>query len=444
MTSIVGVVSSRVLWRLAVVAFILVPILVGGLEAAAHPNHASTLEVHERDGFVEFVASMPVEAFEAATGLSIDPEGLDTLAVAETVRAASQVTGSDGSPWLLEVGEVTVRTRGITSALVVDMSARPPSGAMPAMVRLTYGLLVDALPDHRVVVATAAETIGTIDGDHRALEIPLGGPSVDPELGAASVELEAAGIPGAIGDVVIGRGRATVWVALLAAIGLGAVHAVAPGHGKTLTAAYLVGSRGTRRHAVLLGLTTSVSHTVGVALLGVATLAAAETFDSALVYSALGTVSGVAITGIGVVLLLRSLGRRGAAHTHPHAHGDHDHAHHHHGDGTRETLRWGSLAGLGLAGGMVPSASAVVLLLVAVRLGRAELGLLLVALFGVGMATVLVGSGLLVLRGEGAMRAVVTRRWGSGTLRRLSVVASPVAAAAVTVVGIVWTVQAVV
>ncbi len=48
----------------------------------------------------------------------------------------------------------------------------------------------------------------------------------------------------------------TPWM-ILAAIGiafvLGAAHALTPGHGKTIVAAYLVGSRGTLKHAAFLG-----------------------------------------------------------------------------------------------------------------------------------------------------------------------------------------------
>ena len=434
---------TRVLERLTVGALVLVTTLVIGPAAVAHPNHASSVEVTSSDGVVELTATIPLAEFETATGTTVGPDAdaadpsINTL-----VLGSVAVAEPGGVEWPLEISDLTVRSRAGIGTIVIELVARGPSGVMPDRIDLTYGLVVDRVSQHRVVVAAGGEIVGTIDGDTRRLEVQLAATSVKPEIGAAGVELEAAGVPGAIGDVVLGTGGAAVWVALLAAIGLGAAHAFAPGHGKTLTAAYLVGSRGTKRHAVLLGLTTAVSHTIGVALLGVVTLVAAETLDATLVYSVLGTASGLAITGIGVVMLVRALRRRAAAHTHPHAHG-HDHADGHDHDAGPGRLRWGSLAGLGLAGGMVPSASAVVLLLVAVRFGRAELGLVLVALFGVGMSAVLVGSGLLVLGAEGAVRTVASRRWGSRAIRDLSVILSPIAAAAVTVVGVVWTVQAV-
>lgn len=433
--------DPRAVGRFAVITLVLLAVLGPALAARAHPDHASTVEVLPGDGAVELVASIPVTAFESATGVTVDRDVATAEAIALTALGSIVLEGPDGSAWLSEIRDLTVRSRGGMGTLVITLVASPPSRVVPDVVSLTYRLVVDRVPGHRVIVAVGGDVVGSISGDHPTVVVPLAVESAGAETGSATVELEAAGVPGAIGDVVLGAGGAAVWVALVAAIGLGAAHAFAPGHGKTLTAAYLVGSRGTKRHAVLLGLTTAVSHTIGVALLGVVTLVAAEAFDATRVYTVLGVASGLAITGIGAGMLWRARRRRVGAHTHPHPHHRHDDGHGH--DAPTGTLRWGSLAGLGLAGGMVPSASAVVLLLVAVRFGRAELGLLLVALFGVGMSAVLVGSGFVVLGAQGAVRTVASRRWGSGAVRRLSVVLTPVAAAAVTLVGVVWTVQAV-
>ncbi|MGF1667440.1 MAG: nickel/cobalt transporter [Acidimicrobiia bacterium] len=233
-------------------------------------------------------------------------------------------------------------------------------------------------------------------------------------------------IPAAIGDL-FGGGGGFGLVAMLAAFALGATHALAPGHGKTLMAAYLVGRSGRARHAVGLGLATAVSHTIGVAALGVVTLAAAESFPPERVYPVLSLVSGLTITAIGAGLLVKAVmrWRRSQSH-HGHDHGhDHDHGHHHHHDHGHDDhghghghghddarpISWRAMATLGLAGGMVPSASAVVLLLAAVQFGRPVLGLVLVGLFGLGMSVVLVASGIAVLSARDfAVRMLGSRR----------------------------------
>lgn len=418
--------------------------------ALGHPYHTTIVELTRGEDVLGIEVRVAVEAFEDGTGVPVGSLETSAEGIGHVLTDSMAIAGPDGAGWDLEVVDLSTRMSVGTEVLVAALAAHPPSGVVPDRVALTYGVVVDRVPEHRVIVATGGEAIAPIDGDHRTVDVPLGEPIADPLVGpeatSASLDLEAAGVPGAIGDAVLGAGGAAIWLAVVAAVGLGAAHAIAPGHGKTLTAAYLVGSRGTKRHAVLLGLTTAVSHTVGVAVLGVLTLVAAEAFDTTAVYSVLGVASGLAITGIGVMMLWR-VGRRRlgpSVHVHPHD-GSHGHSHDDHGHRPDDaaTLRWGSLAGLGLAGGMVPSASAVVLLLVALRFGRPGLGLALVGLFGLGMSAVLVGSGLLVLAADGAVRTAAVRRWGADSLVRLSTVATPLAAAVVVVVGLVWTAQAV-
>src|SRR6202451_271681 len=122
----------------------------------------------------------------------------------------------------------------------------------------------------------------------------------------------------------------TPWM-IAAAIGiafvLGAAHALTPGHGKTIVAAYLVGSRGTLKHAAFLGAMVTFTHTVSVFLLGLATLFLFQYIVPQKVTQVLGAISGLSIVAIGGWMLYKRL--RGAGHTHPH---DHDHDHHHHHD----------------------------------------------------------------------------------------------------------------
>jgi ABC-type nickel/cobalt efflux system permease component RcnA len=210
-----------------------------------------------------------------------------------------------------------------------------------------------------------------------------------------------------------GFGPTAALAALAAAVTLGAGHALAPGHGKTIVAAYLVGTRGTMSQALLLAGTTAVSHTLGVAVLGVVVATAASSFDPARLYPYLSALAGVVVLAIGARLLWMAL-RRGRRDRHEH---DHDH-HHDHPHPTTRPLGWRAVAALGLSGGLVPSASAVVLLLGAVHVGRAWFGVLLIAGFGIGMAVALVGSGLLAVAAHRLGWKVFQRRPESGRVLR--------------------------
>ena len=180
-------------------------------------------------------------------------------------------------------------------------------------------------------------------------------------------------------------------VALLLAVGLGAAHALAPGHGKTVMAAYLVGLRGTLRQAAVIGATVTITHTAGVLLLGLV-LTTSRAVASERLYPWLGLASGLLLAGVGIGLLVRA---RAGHHPHPHDH-PHPHGHHHdHGPAGRPLGRRGLVA-LGLAGGLVPSPSAVVVLLGGIALGQAWFGVALVVAYGLGMAATLTGVGLLL------------------------------------------------
>ena len=179
-----------------------------------------------------------------------------------------------------------------------------------------------------------------------------------------------------------------VALGLLVAFGLGALHAVSPGHGKTVMAAYLVGSRGTARHALGLGLTVTVSHTLGVLALGALSLSAAAFISPERLYPILSIVSGAIVVGIGAYLLLTRLRTMWASNkqrqaTDDHRHDDHAHGHDHHHDvaldrppGWHEhdgmghthlppanSMGWRGLFALGLSGGMIPSVSALLVLI---------------------------------------------------------------------------------
>jgi ABC-type nickel/cobalt efflux system permease component RcnA len=244
-----------------------------------------------------------------------------------------------------------------------------------------------------------------------------------------------------------------ILVSLAIAFALGVFHALSPGHGKTIMAAYLVGAKGSSRQAVGLGLAVTVSHTLGVLALAGITLAASTILPPERLYPILGVASGGLVIVIGASLLwsrLRAIGlgrflqARAAGHEHAHgdeAHGhDHDHGHPHpHSHAPKETeISWRGLLALGLSGGLVPSASALILLLGSIAAGRVAYGLVLVLGFGLGMAVVLAGIGLLIVNA----RRFIERRPSVAGLRRIAAPLQVVTASLVVVLGVVLTSQA--
>jgi len=207
---------------------------------------------------------------------------------------------------------------------------------------------------------------------------------------------------------------------LIVAFGFGAFHALSPGHGKTIVAAYLVGSRGTARHALFLGVVVTLTHTIGVFALGLVTLYASPYILPEKLYPWLGFISGLIIVIIGIVLFQkRYLALQGGefeehdhghsrthshGHDHHHDHHDDEHGHHHHHEipvATRaelpEKVTLKNLFALGVSGGIVPCPEALVVLLSAISLHRIGFGLLLIVAFSIGLALVLVGIGIMMV-----------------------------------------------
>ena len=184
-------------------------------------------------------------------------------------------------------------------------------------------------------------------------------------------------------------------LAFLIAMALGALHALAPGHGKTIMAAHAVGGGRRRRRDVLtLGLTVTLTHTAGVLALGLLVTTGALLAPAAL-FPWLGAAGGACVIAAGVLLLRRALRNRRHGHGHEHGH-EHGHA----------PRRRGGVVLMGLAGGMVPSPSAVVVLVGGAALGRAWFGAVLVLAYGLGLAVALVTVGLLVV---GSWRVLARR-----------------------------------
>jgi nickel/cobalt transporter (NicO) family protein len=190
------------------------------------------------------------------------------------------------------------------------------------------------------------------------------------------------------GDLSVG----VVLVSLLIAAFWGAAHALSPGHGKAMVAAYLVGSRGTPRHALLLGLTVTVTHTAGVFGLGLVTLGLSELIVPERLYPWLNLVSALLVVGVGVSVLRARLRRRRAHH--------HHHHHHHHHE--ERSLR--DLLAVGISGGLLPCPTALVVLLAAISLHRVGYGLVLILAFSVGLAGAMTAVGLAAVSAKRFLR----------------------------------------
>jgi nickel/cobalt transporter (NicO) family protein len=173
-------------------------------------------------------------------------------------------------------------------------------------------------------------------------------------------------------------GEGVLLVLLLAAFGWGLLHALSPGHGKAMVAAYLVGTRGRPRHAVILGATVTVTHTIGVFALGLVTLALSQYVLPEDLYPWLNLASGLLVIVIGAAVLRSRIG--------------HARKHHHHHEVTRR-----GLIGMGAAAGLIPCPSALVVLLAAVSQQEIALGMLLIVAFSLGLAGTLTALGLAVV-----------------------------------------------
>lgn len=217
---------------------------------------------------------------------------------------------------------------------------------------------------------------------------------------------------------------------LAAAFGLGAMHALSPGHGKTIVAAYLVGSRGTLKHALFLGSMVTFTHTLSVFLLGIGVLFFQQYVVPERIIPVLGAISGLSIVVIGAYLLYqRTMQLSGHGHEHhhhyepepqmaaavavagqpsflsrvDHSQADvpfmHTHTHdgHTHSHAMPDEITLKGLIALGASGGLVPCPSALVLMLSAIAVGQTALGLGLLVAFSSGLALVLMAIGGAVL-----------------------------------------------
>jgi ABC-type nickel/cobalt efflux system permease component RcnA len=457
-------------------AFVVLP----ATAASAHPlgnftvNHYDGLALSsERVGITSTVDAAEIPTAQLRGRVDTDRDGVlspterasyatDSCSTLRT-RLALAIDGTpvalrgDGGSFVLEPGAA-----GLETSRLVCQSSGSVDLTRESTVRFADDYLADRIGWHEITArgvgvhlvqspvpsTSVSDELRHYPGDLLASPLDVRRVSIDvrPGAGLSTVARGIDAVPGAAPlaraverlnrtfsdlagaeHLTLGVGLLAVLVSLL----LGACHAALPGHGKTVMAAYLAGKRGTTRDAVVVGATVTATHTTGVLVLGLA-LTASSSLAGDEIVGDLGVGSGVLVALIGVGLVVGAVRRRRVAESVPgHSHaGGHEHPHgHSHGQGHGHGHSHGTahdhigrtgLVGMGVAGGLVPSPSALVVLLGAVALGRTWFGVLLVLTYGLGMAGTLTAAGLLAVRVSerwrarvGAMRLV--RRMGDAT-----------------------------
>ena len=396
---------KRLVLLLAVAAALLTP-----AAASAHPlgnftiNRFSRVEVSGHRIYVLYVLDMAeIPTFQAGH--------IDARAYARRIASNAHLTVAGRPARLVPLGQALAHPPGAgglrTTRIEVVLAGPRLSG--PGHFDYRDSNYADRIGWKEIVVG--AHTPSRSD-ELRAypkdmLESPLDVTSASAELSPGSgadvapplsdgASLQA---PDRIADSgfasLVGQSHLSLLVilaSLAAALFWGAAHALSPGHGKTIITAYLVGQRGTPRHAALLGLIVTITHTIGVFSLGLVTLALSQFIVPDRLYPWLNLVSGLLVVGIGASVL-RSRWRHSRQHHH----------HHHHGE---EGTSFRSLFAVGVSGGLLPCPSALVVLLAAISLHRVAFGLLLILAFSAGLALTITGIGLAAVVARTAFRRV--------------------------------------
>ncbi|WP_406346412.1 nickel transporter [Streptomyces sp. NBC_00648] len=454
------------------IAALLGPLLAGTASAAAPAHPLGNFTVNHYEGLVVAPGRLTVDHVE------------DLAEIPATQARAAEMTPDERSAWAAErcraaARDSTVTAAGRPAALTVESGSAQVRPGQAGLVTLRLECRLTApLPDaaelavnfraparhgpgwreitaraDRMTLKTAS--VPTRSVSDRLVRYPAGLLSSPPDRTSAELRAVPGGpalatdSPGPAATGVLPRG-ADRWtrvltdlvarhdltagfaaLALGTALLLGALHALAPGHGKTMmAAAAAAGGRGSLREVLTLGISVTLTHTLGVFALG--GLIAAGSAAAPSVVSWLGVVSGALVAGAGAVLVRRAWRNRRHRKEHPHTHGhEHGHSHQHghennsphthghshpHHDHHHDHRRSAGLRGtvlLGFAGGLVPSPSAVVVLVGAAALGQAWFGALLVLAYGAGLALTLTTAGYAAIRiGERLVRLGRTRAHG--------------------------------
>lgn len=479
-------------------AGVVLMVLAPAAPASAHPlgnftvNTYAGVVVRPGEVIVDHVVDMAeIPTFQERRAIDLDGDGMRTDAETETWRVSRcadlamevtiQVDGRAVPLRPTEVGAVSLPegSGGLTTLRVscrLTGSYDPDAGEATRAITVADGSFADRIGWREITAVGDGMTIVRSDVPasspsarltayppdalppavrEASLEVTLGGARLatlpgDVPGGGTSLDAPA---PGGLLASLAGRRDLSFPLAaamLAVAIGAGALHALGPGHGKTLIGAYLVGAGGTLRHAVGVGVAISIMHTSSVLALGLVVVSAERVFAPEQIYPWLGLASGLVALALGSVLLVSRLGARlghrggaaGHTHDHPathdHRHGpdgghDGDSAHTHDAGHDHPPLSRRGLVALAFSGGILPSPSALVVLLASMSVGRTVIGLVLIAAFSLGLAGALVAVGALSLRA----RDMAAARSSSRVARLLPIGS----AAAIASMGLFLTVQ---
>ncbi|HEX9961449.1 MAG TPA: hypothetical protein VGB00_10985, partial [Pyrinomonadaceae bacterium] len=367
------------------------------------PEYAANLKL--------FIDGQPVEIQTAAKNISLPPGAgnLPTLRVEWDFVA--EISAAKDAVYRLRFENANYKERLGWNEIVINRAA-----GINVFDSSAYGsALTDELKTYPDDMLSAPLTERAAELSFTGSTVPADAKTLQNRNGSASAPVRKDRLAELISVTEITP--AIVLFGLALAFGLGAMHAMSPGHGKTVVGAYLVGSKGTVKHAAFLGLTVTITHTLGVFALGLITLFATQFILPERIMPFLSFVSGLLVLFIGLTLfkerLVSALGYK--TNHHHHDHGDahehgHDHHHHDHHDALvhthdghthshlpPEAVTWKSLLALGISGGLLPCPSALVLMLAAINLNRIGYGLLLTLAFSIGLAATLMCVGLAFL-----------------------------------------------
>jgi nickel/cobalt transporter (NicO) family protein len=391
--------------RLAVLVVVAAALLAPAA-AAAHPlgnftiNRFSRVEVSGHRVYVRYVLDLAeIPTFQAGH--------IDARAYARRIARNAQLVVNGKTARLVPLGTALAHPPGAAGLRTTRLEVILAGPALSGKVSVSYqdNNYKDRIGWKEIVIGPKAHSTSDelraypknllqspLDiTSVRTQLAPTSGPDVPPTLSSGKT-LEA---PDRVADAgfssLIGRDHLSVFVilaSLAAAFFWGMAHALSPGHGKTIVAAYLVGQRGTPWHAAALGAIVTATHTIGVFALGLVTLALSAFIVPEQLYPWLNLVSGVLVVAIGATVF-RSRFR----------HRDHTHDHHSHapGPGPETGPSRRSLVAVGITGGLLPCPSALVVLLAAISLHRVAFGMLLIVAFSAGLALSITGIGLVAV-----------------------------------------------
>jgi nickel/cobalt transporter (NicO) family protein len=388
--------------RLAVL-LVVAAALLAPAAASAHPlgnftiNRFSRVEVSGHRLYVRYVLDMAeIPTFQAGR--------IDARAYARRIARNAKLEVGGKAAALVPLGTALAHPRGAAGLRTTRLEVILAGPKLNGQASISYrdNNYRDRIGWKEIVVGNAKSTSDELRAyPKNLLQSPLDitsvktqlaptrGPDVRPALSSGKT-LEA---PDRVADAgfssLIGRHHLSALVilaSLAAAFFWGMAHALSPGHGKTIVAAYLVGQRGTPWHAAALGAIVTATHTIGVFALGLVTLALSAFIVPEQLYPWLNLVSGVLVVAIGATVFRSRFRHRG--HTHRHTH---DHHHEHEAPSRR------SLVAVGVTGGLLPCPSALVVLLAAISLHRVAFGMLLIVAFSAGLALSITGIGLVAV-----------------------------------------------